>query len=67
MLPLNSDIYNNEGRINAIIADPSEPAIFKKSVKFGTNNDIPVIIQTIIDLAEIYLILLTLGFPSLKN
>ena len=48
--PLNSIINKNGGRIKAIAAEPIEPAMFKKSVKFGIKSDMPVIIQTIIDL-----------------
>ena len=53
--PLNSIKYRNGGIINAIAADPMEPAIFKKSVKLGISSDTPVISHTIKDLAMTFL------------
>ena len=53
--------------MNAIAAEPMEPAIFKKSVKFGINKDIPVINQTIRDLANTFLILFLYLLPPEKN
>ena len=65
--PLNSIMYRKGGRMKAIAEDPIDPAIFKKSVKFGINKDIPVINQTIIDLAATFLSLFLFLVPFVKN
>lgn len=43
--------------MKAIAADPIEPAMFKKSVKLGISKDMPVINQTMRDLAITFLTL----------
>ena len=53
--------------MNAIIADPNAPAKLRRSVKFGTINEISVITQTIAVLTPIYFSLLILLEPALKN
>lgn len=53
--------------MNAIAADPMEPAMFKKSVKFGISKDMPVINHTIRDLAITFLTLLRCLLPQAKN
>lgn len=53
--------------MKAIAEDPIDPAIFKKSVKFGISKDIPVIIHTIIDLAATFLNLFLFLLPFVKN
>jgi len=53
--------------MKAIAAEPIEPAIFKKSVKFGMIKDIPVMIQMMIDLTPTLLHLITNFVPVLKN
>lgn len=58
-------MYKIGGSIKAIIADPIDPAMFRKSVKSGTIIDTPVIIQMIIDLKIIVLIFL--GILHEKN
>ena len=65
--PLNSIMYRKGGRMKAIAADPMDPAIFKKSVKLGISKDIPVINQTIIDLAITFLTLFLFLLPPAKN
>ena len=65
--PLNSIMYRKGGRMKAIAEDPIDPAIFKKSVKFGISKDIPVIIHTIIDLAATFLNLFLFLLPFVKN
>jgi hypothetical protein len=55
--PLNSIKYKNGGSINAMAAEPIDPAILRKSVKFGISSEIPVISHTIIDLAITFLTL----------
>ena len=65
--PLNSLRYNKGGSTNAIIADPKDPAIFKKSVKLGINSEIPVTSHTITDLTPIFLSFIDLFVPFLKN
>lgn len=48
-------MYKRGGRTNAIIAEPRDPAIFKKSVKFGIKRETPVMNQTIRDLTPNFL------------
>jgi hypothetical protein len=60
-------MYRKGGRMKAIAEDPIDPAIFKKSVKFGISKDIPVIIHTIIDLAATFLNLFLFLLPLVKN
>jgi hypothetical protein len=60
-------MYRKGGRMKAIADDPIDPAIFKKSVKFGISKDIPVIIHTIIDLAATFLNLFLFLLPFVKN
>jgi len=53
------------GKTNAIIAAPSEPAMFKKSVKLGISIEIPVTKRMIITLTNMRFAL-ALG-PLFKN
>ena len=53
--------------MNAIIAEASDPIMFKKSVKSGISRAHPVIKTTIIDLAPIFLIFCYFSVPLSKK
>jgi hypothetical protein len=56
------------GKIKAIVADPTAPAILRKSVKSGTISETPVIIQIMIEREMMdFIFLFNLCYSSLKN
>ena len=65
--PLNEIRYRIGGNTNAIAAEPIDPAMFRKSVKFGMRSEIPVISHTIKDLTKTFLTFLILVVPELNQ
>jgi len=53
--------------MKAIAAEPMDPAMFRKSVKFGMRRATPVMIQTMIDLAMIFFAFIYTFEPVLKK
>jgi hypothetical protein len=53
--------------MKAIAADPMDPAILRKSVKFGIRRAIPVMSHTIADRTPTFFSFLESFVPFLKN